>query len=203
MVPAAGSPDGGERGGGGGRKAHRPAPGLKSLYFEHAPPNPAGPTPAPAHPRLCVVRGPGAGAGEPADIAGRTRPTRPLQQLKSAIPDGPRAPDLESARGPGPRLCRLPAKPLRLFEQKASFDMLGAFDKDNPIPSPQCECESIEGTEQVPLAFGPKVRAATAHARRTAGGLGRPSRELAGGGAAFGGVTYSHSQNAYPGSGCR
>jgi hypothetical protein len=52
-----GSPDGGERGrGGGGRKVHRPAPGLKGLYFEHAPPNPAGPPPAPAHPRLCAGR---------------------------------------------------------------------------------------------------------------------------------------------------
>jgi hypothetical protein len=58
------------------------------------------------HAECAGAGGPGAGAGEPADIAGRTaRPTRPLQQLKSAIPDGPRAPDLESARGPGPRFC--------------------------------------------------------------------------------------------------
>jgi hypothetical protein len=67
----------GERGGG-GRKAHRPAPGLKSLYFlsTHRQTR-LEPPPRPRPPPF--VRGPGAGAGEPADIAGRTRPTRPLQ----------------------------------------------------------------------------------------------------------------------------
>ena len=55
LLSAARSPDEGGRGGG-GRKAHRPAPGLKGLYFEHAPPNPAGTPPAPVHPRLCAGR---------------------------------------------------------------------------------------------------------------------------------------------------
>jgi hypothetical protein len=97
------------------RLAGGTALGFWCFNFYHAPQNlagpppparppPARPPPAPA-PHPPSVRGPVAGAGGPVGIAGRTRPTRPLQQMKSAIPDGPRAPDLGSARGQGADLC--------------------------------------------------------------------------------------------------
>jgi hypothetical protein len=101
--------DGGERGRGGGGAATKSAPagtalGLKGLNFEHAPPNLAGTAPParPPQPSPVCARA-GCGGRRACGHARRAHPTHQAVTtvLKSAIPDGPRAPDFESAREQG------------------------------------------------------------------------------------------------------